>query len=116
MKSENNPEIKIGKIVQSKLRDILTNIDDEELVLKLCDKKYSKDYFGLSSYAVLVPAVDEAEYNRPYWRYYVDPVWILGKRYVICKEWYERHREKLERWIQEIKSCNSTKVTQSHQA
>lgn len=87
---------KVGQIAQIVLRNILEKGISEELLGKLKTKESSKEIFGLN-YPLLVG--DDDEYQRR--RYYVEPVQINGKSYLLCKEWFEYNREKLEKWIEE---------------
>ncbi len=94
-------EIKIGRIVQTVLRRILSEgkVSDEEL-LRLQDKGYSRETFRIN-FPVLVK--EDSEFDKI--RYYVDPVEVRGTKYRICSQWFEtpsnNDRPYLIKWIEE---------------
>ena len=87
---------KIGEIVNSKLRDILENgnISVEELS-NLQTKEYSKKIFDINYPLLAVIKIKS--------RYYANPIIINKKEYYICKEWYERNKPFLVKWIEDRK-------------
>lgn len=94
-------EIKIGRIVQTVLRRILSEgkVSDEEL-LRLQDEGYSRETFRIN-FPVLVK--EDSEFDKI--RYYVDPVEVRGTKYRICSQWFEtpsnNDRPYLIKWIEE---------------
>lgn len=49
-----------------------------------------------------IPISTQKGYNNDYARYWIKPILeINGNRYIICSQWYEEFREKLEKWISE---------------
>ena len=88
------PGVRVGEIANNDLRIVLassskvTNKDISDLQ----DKKRSNELFGIN-YPVLDVAPAETK------RYYKKPVTINGKEYFLCSQWYERHRQALEAWI-----------------
>ena len=74
------------------------------LVAQLEDIDYCEDAFGIH-YPLLKPltitesasaaAKDECGRNR----YWVTPILIDGERYLVCSQWYDRHREALGDWL-----------------
>ena len=61
-------------------------------ITDLQDKAQSKVLFGIN-----FPVLDVAPAETK--RYYKKPVTINGKEYFLCSQWYERHRQALEDWI-----------------
>lgn len=94
-------ELKIGKLAQTVLRDILENgtISDEELRW-LQTAQYSKQMFDLQ-YPLLVSEKDDFDSVR----YYAKPLTIKVERYYLCSQWFEtaanNDRPYLLRWIKE---------------
>lgn len=88
-------EIKIGKIAQIVLRELLESgkVDADELI-KLQDKSYCKKTFDLN-FPMLVK--HDEDYNKA--RYYVEQVIIKGNEYVLCSQWVEKNRTALLSWI-----------------
>ncbi|MEE3334567.1 MAG: hypothetical protein VZR54_09925 [Ruminococcus sp.] len=92
-------ELKIGKIVQIVLRELLESgkVEDAEII-NLQDKNYCKMTFALN-FPMLVNW--DGEYNKV--RYYVDPVSINGEKFALCSQWIERERPLLLNWIESHK-------------
>lgn len=92
-------ELKIGKIVQIALRELLESgkVEDAEII-NLQDKNYCKMTFALN-FPMLVNW--DGEYNKV--RYYVDPVSINGEKFALCSQWIERERPLLLNWIESHK-------------
>ena len=92
-------ELKIGKIAQTILRDILEsgNITPDEIE-KMQTKEYSKDTFGID-FPLLV--ADGSEFDVV--RYYAKPLTIGGRQYYLCSQWFEvpanNDRPLLMAWI-----------------
>ncbi|MBQ3072968.1 MAG: hypothetical protein IJD20_06710 [Oscillospiraceae bacterium] len=93
-------ELKIGKLAQTVLRDILENesLSEEELRW-LQTAQYSKQMFDLQ-YPLLVS--EETEFDSV--RYYAKPLFIHGKQYYMCSQWFEtsanNDRPYLLKWIE----------------
>lgn len=70
----------------------------EEEVRHMQTKEYSKSTFDIQ-YPLLVAA--DSDFNSA--RYYANPLWIRGKKYHMCNDWYERmyndDRSYLLSWI-----------------
>jgi hypothetical protein len=94
--------LRIGQLVQGEFRRILEagvgNDDEFELQIQLLqDLDYSKEMFHLQ-----YPVLQEERLSRSgQYRYYVNPLWIRGKKYYLCSQWSEISRPLLERWIRE---------------
>jgi hypothetical protein len=86
--------IRVGEIAKNDLRKVLassskvTNKDISDLQ----DKSISQAIFGIN-----FPVLDVAPADKK--RYYAKPVTIKGKNYFLCSQWYDRHRQALEDWI-----------------
>lgn len=49
-----------------------------------------------------IPISKQKGYNNEYGRYWTKPILeINGKHYIICSQWFEEFREKLDIWINE---------------
>jgi hypothetical protein len=83
--NETFSELKIGKIAQTLLREILESgkVDNLELSSMLT-KDYSKSVFGID-FPLLVPADEKFDSVR----YYSKPLTIHGKQYRLCSQWFE---------------------------
>lgn len=93
-------ELKIGKLAQTVLRDILENgLVTEEELRWLQTASYSKQMFDLQ-YPLLVSEGSEFESVR----YYAKPLNIDGKRFYMCSQWFEtmanNDRPYLLKWIE----------------
>lgn len=94
-------ELKVGKIAQIIVRDILESgkVSEDE-VKALQEKEYSKKILNQSR-PVLVKV--DGEYDRT--RYYKEPVKLFGVDYLICSQWAEgeakNDRPYLLKWISE---------------
>ena len=95
-------KLKIGKYVQSTFRKVILKIDNNELV-KLQIAAYSKITFDIQ-YPLLkkVLRTDTGKIER-YWK---EPVEILGDKYWLCSEWFEKDenndRSYYEKWLKKI--------------
>ena len=88
-------EIKVGRLVNSVMREILEGFADDTEVMDLLDANYSKQAFGIN-YPLLV-RVGEQNINNA--RYYSKPLTICGNQYRLCNDWYPKNRGMLEAWI-----------------
>ena len=88
-------EVKVGRLVNSVMREILEGLSDDTEVMDLLDANYSKQAFGIN-YPLLV-RVGEQNINNA--RYYSTPLTICGNQYRLCNDWYPRNRGSLEAWI-----------------
>jgi hypothetical protein len=78
-------ELKIGKIAQTLLRDVLeSGKADEAEIRKMLTKDYSKATFGID-FPLLVPANEDCDSVR----YYAKPLAIHGVSYRLCSQWFE---------------------------
>ncbi len=101
--SEAYSELKIGKLAQIVLRDLLVNgAADEQEIQYMQTPEYCKRFFDLQ-YPLLVKAGSEIDTVR----YYVNPITIRGEEYYMCSQWFEtvanNDRPYLERWINKHK-------------
>jgi hypothetical protein len=90
-------ELKIGKIAQTCLREVLESgkASDKETGL-MRTKEYSKRTFGLN-FPLLVLAGEEYESVR----YYAKPLVINGVQYRLCSQWFHNDRQRLLAWLDE---------------
>ena len=91
--------LKVGQIARKVLRPMLeAGYASEEEVRHMQTKEYSKSIFDIQ-YPLLAPADSDINFKR----YYVDPLWIRGKKYYMCNDWYEKanndDRSYLLSWI-----------------
>lgn len=69
------------------------------------NKYWCHDNFGicyplLKEVDVAIPISKQKGYNNDYGRYWTKPILeIDGQHYIICSQWYEEFREKLNNWI-----------------
>ncbi len=85
---------KVGEIAKKDLRNVLVNstkVTNKD-ISDLQDKSISKALFEIN-----FPVLDVAPADKK--RYYAKPVTIKGKNYFLCSQWYDRHRQALEDWI-----------------
>jgi hypothetical protein len=89
-------ELKIGRIVQTVLREVLESeiVSIEEIML-MRGKEYSKQVFGID-FPLLVLADAEPRAVR----YYVKALEVYGNRYYLCSQWFEGNRALLMAWLQ----------------
>jgi len=88
------PGVKVGEIANNDLRIVLSSSSKvtNKDISDLQDKIISKALFGIN-----FPVLDVAPADKK--RYYAKPVTIKGKDYFLCSQWYDRHRQALEDWI-----------------
>lgn len=78
------------------------------------NKYWCNDNFGicyplLKEVDIAIPITKQKYYNK-YARYWVKPVLeINNKHYIMCSEWFEEFRAKLDKWIklQSLQICKS---------
>lgn len=87
--------VRVGRLVNTVMREILEGFTDDAEVVDLLDANYSRQAFGIN-YPVLV-RVDEHNINNA--RYYAAPIEICGVQYRLCNDWYPRNQGRLEAWI-----------------
>ena len=98
-------ELKVGKIAQTVLRELLeSGCVSEEEVRQMQTEVYSKQVFDLN-YPLLVAL----ENPRERVRYYASPLTIRGKQYYLCSQWFEvpanNDRPYLLAWLQMHTDC-----------
>ena len=98
MAEELQTQKRVSKTLRDKFRAMLPRLKDEEFVRDLCNIKYSKKTFGIP-YAMLLPVSEKARYTELRARYDEDSVVIFGKGYRVCKEWYGKNLESIEKWM-----------------
>ena len=76
------------------------------------NKYWCNDNFGicyplLKEVDITTPISQQKGYNNDYARYWTKPILELnGKHYIICSQWFEDFRPKLDKWISEQKQKN----------
>ncbi|MGM0789914.1 hypothetical protein ABXS71_02570 [Bacillus infantis] len=98
-------ERKIGVIAQTDMKKLLESGRVPLLVIEnLKDKRYSKNTFDLN-FPLLREVTDMGKIDELKMdhtgrsRYYAKPVSVLGKKYLLCSQWYEYSRSRLVGWI-----------------
>ncbi|MDO4765775.1 MAG: hypothetical protein Q4A29_06925 [Eubacteriales bacterium] len=96
-------ELKIGKLVQLVLREMLIEGKaTEQEVMWLQQADYSKEVFDLQ-YPLLVKS--DSDFDKV--RYYKEPLVIRGESYLMCSQWFEtpanNDRPYLLNWIESHK-------------
>ncbi|TYS61976.1 hypothetical protein FZD47_17970 [Bacillus infantis] len=102
-------ERKIGVIAKTDLKNLLESGRVPLSVIEnLKDKRYSKNTFDLN-FPLLREVTDMGKIDELKMdhtgrsRYYAKPISILGKKYLLCSQWYEYSRSKLVGWIGKYK-------------
>lgn len=84
---------KVGQYAKNTFTNLLNSGKLSPIhISNLTDKVYCRANFGIS-YPVLVLS-NSGNYDPK--RYYKD---VIAGKYVICSQWYEQHRTKIEDWI-----------------
>jgi hypothetical protein len=87
-------EGRIGEFVRSRLFPILMEPDFPETeVESLQNVEYSNRVLGIN-FPLLSPT------GQPRERYWRNPIAIRNTDYYVCSQWYERHRERVQQWIE----------------
>jgi len=97
----------VGKLVQDEFMKLLTSGRlDSSVMEALQNQDTSKELFGVN-YPVLLPidsatdikkGVDSNGVNR----YYIKPICIREKWYLVTSQWFERNKKKLLSWMAEV--------------
>lgn len=97
------PELKIGELVQQKLKPLLEKKASAAEIRLMQEAEYSKEEFGIQ-FPLLVESTQPAAEHC----YYSKLVNIRGKQYRLCSQWYEtaanNDRPFVEKWIKEHQS------------
>lgn len=106
--AEPNPESKIGEFVRNAVEYLISkNFLDEAILKDITSAQWSRDILHLNH--PFFREIDDKEslaeqrkdnYGRArYW----DIVFVVGsKKYVVCKEWYERQRKHFVPWYEKV--------------
>lgn len=99
----------IGNFVKYNFNEIFeNNLINEDLILNLQDKNYSKKIFNLSSFPVIKKleknkSIDEQRIVNGHARFYNIIFKFNNEQYILCSQWiYEKHYEKLKDWFNNI--------------
>lgn len=113
--SEDNVEIiedrnsspKVGKYIKSKLLDFFNaNSLSVEQINEMCSRNWSRSTLKLD-FSLLkeinsnksIQEQIKVNGNNRYWK---ETVNILGRKYVICSQWYENQRVYFDKWIKSM--------------
>ena len=102
---DNQTEEKIGKLIHRTFVELIEQDKlSDDMVSKLLHHKYCRDQFGIR--LTFLREIDDQRDIRMqimdengYVRYWTKPVLIHGKKYCVCKEWFENQRERYLRWL-----------------
>ena len=89
---------KIGIIAREEIPAIIKKRKNKDLIDALLNKEYCQEHFKLN-YSVLSNEREQDAHG--YYRYYCTPIKIGRKEYYLCKEWKEKSRAPLLKWIRE---------------
>ena len=96
-------EIKIGQLVRTTFKRLFSQKSlDAEIINNLQDASYSKIIFGIQYPALKIIIPDEPTSNQRLdnkgrARYWSEE--FNNGKYLLCNDWYEKHREKFLEWI-----------------
>ncbi|MDG5790137.1 hypothetical protein QA612_22100 [Evansella sp. AB-P1] len=101
-------EMKIGQLVRKSFTDLRNqDLITSDMLNWLMDAKYCKTTFDVN-YPVLkkvkhgTPLADQ-RLIRGYNRYWKDALIIQNEKYLLCNDWYDRNRNRFERWLDALK-------------
>lgn len=94
---KDNDETKIGTIAQTRLKDVLERMVNEDDIEKLTSYEYSKETFNIS-----IPLISSTRSGKSKARYYSNPVKIGSKRYYVCNSWNDGNKELLISWLNKM--------------
>jgi hypothetical protein len=101
--NELDNELAIGEFAQNAFKTLIKNNKlDSETINKLQSLEYCRSVFGMN-FQILKKINDknnirEERQINGYPRYYAQPI----NAYLLCNDWYERHRDTLNQWLLEI--------------
>lgn len=94
-------EMKIGQHVRSEMRKLFhENTISKDEIIKLQDKKYSKQIFN-QNFEIL-RSLDKDIFDNSGRNRYYSKERFFG-RYYLTSQWFEHHREKFDAWLNKIK-------------
>lgn len=91
---------KVGQYAKEKFTSLLeNNLLSNDILIKLQDESYVKDKFDMN-FPILKKITEESIITEErkingYDRYYTSPI----KNYLLCNDWYDRNRNKLDFWL-----------------
>ena len=101
-------EEKIGKLIHRTFSELIEQDKlSEDMIGRLQNHKYSREQFGIK-YTFLIEIDEQQDVRNQlmdengYVRYWTKPFLIRGKKYCVCKEWYENQRERYLRWLSTV--------------
>lgn len=110
-KPENNIEndeqnIKIGKYAKEYFSNFFSDSANKYDINNFLDIIWCHDHFGicyplLKEVDITLPITKQKGYNNEHARYWVKPVLEINEaHYIICSQWFEEFRGKLDKWIE----------------
>lgn len=105
--------IKIGKYARDFFEEYFSRSIDEKELYKFLNKEWCHSTFGIC-YPILkkidksIPISKQIGYNNKYNRYYAKELTINNNSYLLCSQWFEEFRPKLETWINSHQSSKNT--------
>lgn len=100
------PDEKIGQYARDFFEEYFSDQNKQYNLTNFLNKYWCYDNFGiryplLKEVDITIPITEQKTYNNDYARYWTKPILkINGTHYIMCSQWFEEFREKLNNWIQ----------------
>lgn len=107
LQTEPTSDNKIGKYAKDYFVKYFSDSNKQYDLKNYLNKYWCNDNFGicyplLKEVDITMPISKQKGYNNDYARYWTKPILELnGKHYIICSQWFEEFRPKLDKWISE---------------
>ena len=99
-------EIKIGQLVRTTFNRLFSlKLLNTDLLNYLQDARYSKTTFGIQYPVLKIINLDESTSNQRLDNKGRARYWSEGfnnGKYLLCNDWYERHRKKFLEWVRTL--------------
>lgn len=105
--TDDKPDIKIGKYAKDFFEKYFSSRTRHYNISNFLNKDWCHDKFGicyplLKEVDMSIPISKQKGYNNEYGRYWIKPILeINDSYYILCSQWFEEFREKLDKWIEE---------------
>lgn len=102
--------IKIGKFAREYFTEYFSNTSKQYDLKSFLNRYWCHDTFGicyplLKEVDITIPISKQKGYNNEYGRYWIKPVFKINNNYyILCSQWFEEFRPKLDKWIEEQKT------------
>jgi hypothetical protein len=100
-------DVKIGELVRIELGYLIEKgLISDDVTKLLQEKDYCKNVFDIN-YPFLKEVERGIKLERQvngYPRYWKNPIDIKGKKFWVCKDWYDRNRPYFEKWLETEKT------------